>query len=167
LTTLVLAVTVATTATTIFAQRPASAKARDDAYNFYTGQTWGNGAYEHARILNQYSSTGTPVPKQVIQEHATAIRQGVEGARRAYSGLSDKTKKDPTVAKKLAEIEACHTKVLATCDMLDKECAKAEGDATTVMSCCTDITKELETANAAHQALTKQLNMEPYLPPKK
>ncbi len=164
---LMIALAVGVYSTAAFAQRPAAAKARGDAYNFYSGQTWGNSAYEQARILNQYSASGAPVPKAVVQEHATAIRSNVEGARRAYSGLSEKTKNDPEAKKQLAEIEKHHAKALEICDKLDAECAKPEGDSVAVCSCCTDVEKELKAADAAHQELTKKLKVESYLPAKK
>jgi hypothetical protein len=163
-TSLMMAVATGVVATAAFAQPSAAAKARGDNYNWYSGQTYGSTAYEHARILNQYSTAGKAVPKEVIQEHSTAIRSNVEGARKAYSRLTEETKKNPEVAKKLTEIEKHHAKVLAACDMLDGECAKAEGDSAVVMSCCVDIAKELKAANAAHHDLTKKLKVENYLP---
>jgi hypothetical protein len=143
------------------AQRPAYAKARGDANNFYSGQTYGSHATDHARLLNQYSATGQPVPKAVLQEHSAAIRTNVEAAKKSFANLGEKVNKDPAAAKALAEVEKHQAKVLEMCSMLDAECAKAEGDATMICSCCTDIEKELKAAAAAEHELSKQLKIEP------
>jgi hypothetical protein len=147
-------------ASTASAQRDAGSKIRGDMYNFDSGGAYQSHAYDHAQILNQYSETGQPVPKAVIQEQTQAIRTNVEGARRAYSNLSDATKNDTAAAKHLAEIESHHAKALKTCDMLDAQCAKAEGDSATVCACCADVQKELKAAESAHDKLTKHLNMD-------
>jgi hypothetical protein len=149
-----------TVAGTAFAQRDAASKARGDAYYFYSGHTYDTHAIDHARILNQYSATGQPVPKEVVKEHSAAIRSNVEAAKKSFAKLSDAAKKDPATAKKLAEVEKHHAKVLEMCDMLDEECLKKEGDSATVCSCCTDIEKELKAAEAVKDSLSKQLKLE-------
>ncbi len=143
-----------------FAQRDAGSKIRGDAYNVWTGSTYQGNAVQHARILNQYSATGEPVPKNVIQEQSQAIRSNLEGAQRAYSKLSESAKKDKEAAKHLAEIEEHHAMALKMCDMLDGLCVKPEGDSAIVCKCCSEMEKELKAAEAAHEKLMQQLKIE-------
>jgi hypothetical protein len=154
---LAVAIGVSLAASTALAQRDAGSKIRGDAYSTNAASTYGSHAYDHARILNQYSATGQPVPKEVIKEHTDAVRSNVAAAKKAYSKLSDAAKKD--AAKQLAAIEEHHAKVLEMCKMLDAECAKDEGDSATVCACCNDMEKELKAAAEDHAKLHKQLKL--------
>lgn len=143
-----------------FAQRDAGSKIRGDADNFYSGSAGGmyqRHAYDHALILQDYSTAGQPVPKTILQEHATAVRSNVEKSQRAYSSLSDSTKKDKEAAKLLASIEQHQSNALKMCDMLDAECAKPSGESATVMKCCATAADELKAAHEEHEKLMKLL----------
>lgn len=129
-------------------------------YSGSSGQTYQRHAYDHSRVLNNYSSTGQPVPKEIVQEHATEIRHNVAASTKAYGRLSEEAKKDPAAAKSMAAIESSLAKTLAMCDMLDAECAKAEGDSATICKCCADMEKELKAADAAHEKLMKQMKLD-------
>lgn len=149
-----------------YAQRDAGSKVRGDYYLFDSAGTYQNHAYDHARVLNQYATEGTPVPKAIIQEHANALRYNVESSKRAYSKVSDAATKNAEVAKLIASIKAHQEKALETCNMLDME-AKDDGDAKTVMKCCTEAEAELKAAAAEHEQLLKLLGIAPVAPAKK
>ncbi len=144
-----------------FAQRGADAKVRGDAYYFYLGEVYRGHAGDHAFLLNQYSATGTPVPTEVIQEHAAAIRTNIEAAQKSYVKISAAKKKDPSVGAALKGIEKHHTNALALCDKLDAECAKSEGDATKICAACDGLEAACDGADAVHQKLLKQLKIAP------
>ena len=147
------------------AQPAAGAKIRGDAYYFYAGEVYRGHAGDHAFMLNQYSSTGEPVPKEIIQEHAAAMRANIEGAQKSYLKVSAAAKKDPSAANKLREIEKRHTAALALCDKLNTESAKREGDAAKVCAACDGIGEQLDGADEVHKKLVTQLKIMPLEPP--
>jgi len=142
----------------ISAPRDAGSKIRGDAYQFDSGSTYTGHAYDHARVLSDYSAGGQPVPKAVVKEHADAIRHNVTASKKAIAGLSDDAKKE--AAKSLAIIDKAHAKALEACNMLDECCAKGDGDSTVVMKCCATATDELKAAQAEQEKLAKQLKLE-------
>ncbi|HTU26158.1 MAG TPA: hypothetical protein VMF30_12205 [Pirellulales bacterium] len=141
------------------AQRPASAKVRGDAYYFYAGEVYRGHAADHAFMLNEYASTGEPVPKEVVQEHAAAVRSNIEASRRAYQKVSAAAKKDPAAAAKLKEIEKAHASALALCDKLDAESAKSAGEAAKIGAACGGIMEQLDGADEVHKKLAAQLKI--------
>ena len=145
-------------ASPVFAQRDAGSKVRGDAYQLNSGSTYTGHAYDHARILSDYSAAGQPVPKAVVKEHADAIRHNLTASKKAIAGLSDDAKKE--AAKSLAIIDKAHAKALEACNMLDECCAKGDGDSTVVMKCCATATDELKAAQAEQEKLSKQLKLE-------
>ncbi len=126
---LLVAGAIATTGGSALAQRAADAKVRGDAYYFYVGEVYRGHAGDHAFMLNQYSATGEPVPKEIVQEHAAAIRANIVAAQKSYSKVSAAAKKDPSATAGLKAIEKHHTAAIALCDKLDAEGAKQHGDA--------------------------------------
>jgi hypothetical protein len=142
-----------------WAQRPADAKVRGDAYYFYTGEVYGGHAGDHAFLLSQYSSTGQPVPNEVVVEHAAAIRANVEAARKSYGKVSAASKKDPTAVAKLKEIEMHHAAALEACGKLDAEAAKATGGAEQIGAACDTIGQHLDAADEVNKKLLKQLKI--------
>ena len=116
-------------------------------------------------MLNQYSSTGEPVPKEIIQEHAAAMRANIEGAQKAYLKVSAAAKKDPSAANKLREIKKRHGAALALCDKLNAESVKREGDAAKVRAACDGIGEQLDGADEVHKKLVTQLKIMPLEPP--
>ena len=147
------------------AQRAADAKVRGDAYYFYVGEVYRGHAGDHAFILNQYSATGEPVPKEVIQEHAAAMRANIVAAQKSYAKVSAAAKKDPSGSAGLKEIEKRHVAAIALCDKLDAESAKQQGDAAKVCAACDGIGEQLDAADEVHKKLVKQLKIAPLEPP--
>jgi hypothetical protein len=145
----------------VLAQRPADAKVRGDAYYFYLGEVYRGHAGDHGFLLNQYSATGKPVPTDVIQEHAAAIRTNIEAAQKSYIKVTAAAKKDPNVVAGLKGIEKNHATALSLCDKLDAECTKREGDSATICATCEGIGNALDAADATHQKLLKQLKIAP------
>jgi hypothetical protein len=162
---LLLAGCVATAGSPALAQRPADAKIRGDAYYFYVGEVYRGHAGDHAFLLNQYSSTGEPVPKEIIQEHAAAMRANLVAAQKSYTKVSAAAKKDPSAVVKLKEIDKQHTAAIALCDRLDTEGAKQQGDAKKISAACDGIEEGLESADEVHKKLMKQLKIAPLEPP--
>jgi hypothetical protein len=162
---LLVAGAVMTTGGTALAQRAADAKVRGDAYYFYVGEVYRGHAGDHAFMLNQYASTGEPVPKEIVQEHATAMRADIVAAQKSYTKVSAATKKAPSAVAGLKEIENHHTAAIALCDKLDAEAAKQQGDATKVCAACDGIGEQLDGADELHKKLVKQLKIAPLEPP--
>jgi len=162
---LLLAGAIATVGGSAFAQRAADAKVRGDAYYFYVGEVYRGHAGDHAFLLNQYSTTGEPVPKEVVQEHAAAMRANLVAAQKAYAKVSDAAKKEPSAVVKLKEIDKQHTAAIALCDRLDAESAKQQGDAKKIHAACDGIEEQLEGADEVHKKLLKQLKIAPLEPP--
>ena len=165
---MLIALGAATSPTAAFAQRSAASKARGDAYYFYTGEAYGGAATQQAQILNQYSSAGGPVPPEVVQEHATAIRNNVEGARKAYSHLSDKAKKHTQKGHdKLAESTNSHARHSpSNRKALGDGMPKGGCQPQTVAACCQEIEDELKSVDTKHHDLTKKLKVKTCRRPK-
>ena len=143
------------------AQRAADSKVRGDAYYLYLGEIYRGHAGDHAFILNEFSATGQPVPKDIVAEHAGAIRANVAASQKAYGKLSAAVKKDPKAAAHLDEIDKHHSAVLEMCDKLDAEASKDEGDSSTVCGACEEILKNVDAADEVHKRLAKQLRIKP------
>lgn len=103
---------------------PAKSKLSGDAYYFHLGEVYDAHAYEHASILHECCVEGEQVPMGVLEEEMAAIRSNVEAANRAYQKLSDAAKKNPTTAKKLAEIAKFHAGILEHCDKRNTDTKK-------------------------------------------
>jgi hypothetical protein len=148
-----------------FAQRAADAKIRGDAYYFYSGEIYRTHAADHAFLLNEYSTTGEPVPKEIVKEHAAAVRTNAAASQKAYTKLSAAAKKDPTVMANLKEIDKHHAAMLMECDKLDAEAGKNQGQSDKVCAACEEIMKHVDAADELHQNLAKQLKIPPLEPP--
>ena len=85
----------------VFAQRRGRCQGpRRCLIDFYLGEVYRGHAGDHAFLLNQYSATGTPVPIDVIQEHAAAVRANIEAAQKSYGKISAGAKKTPVPARR-------------------------------------------------------------------
>lgn len=120
-----------------------------DAYYFYEGQTYDAHAYDWARFLNQFSATRELVPIDAVQEVVKAIRRNVEAAQKAYSKLSDATKKNPQSARKLAQIEKEHTRILDLCTTLDPRKDTSAAESETICAHCQEIERHLTAVHSA------------------
>lgn len=145
------------TANTLWAQRDAGSKIRGDAYGA-AFSTWSGGAYQrnayhHARVLQQATSSGKPVPKAVATEQTDAIRHNLEAAKKHFAALRDKVKDDPTAIKLLDSIDQHHKKAIEMCGEIEAACATGEGDAVTVNNCCATAADELRAAQADYEKL--------------
>jgi hypothetical protein len=124
-----------------------------DAYYVWSGGVHQTHARDEARLLKWYSmAEDIPAPK-ATQEHAAKIRSDLEAARKDYGGLSQKMRSDKTASKHLENIEAHLTKAITACDRLDAECAKGKCNPKALGSCCSNLDRELDAANAEHRKL--------------
>jgi DNA repair exonuclease SbcCD ATPase subunit len=79
---------------------------RAEQYYVAAGKTYNMHAHDHARMLRKYAeASNSPVPREVIREHATAIAANVDRARQSFAKLATAAKQLPNVEKQLAEIE--------------------------------------------------------------
>ena len=151
---------------TALAQQAADAKVRGDAYYFYLGEVYRGHAGDHAFLLNQYSSTGKPVPKEVIQEHAAAMRADIEAAQKSYVKISAAAKKDPSVGAELKGIEKHHTnRTCASATSSTPNVRRARGTRRRFARPATASRRASTRADAVHQKLLKQLKIAPLEPP--
>lgn len=141
-------------------QRDAASKIVGGGYNFYSGSTYNRHARDHARVLNYYGQAAQSIPKEIAQEHSTAVRNNLEASRRSYSQLRKTAPQNKAVQQHLDAIEKHHQAALAMCDKLDAECAKDSADHVTVANCCLDIDKSLRAADQEAAKLHKQLQLE-------
>jgi hypothetical protein len=82
-----------------------SAAVRGDAYLLTTGKNYNKHAYDHARILKHYASTGEPVPSDVVMEHTTGMRAGMTAAAKTYGKLSSAVTNDSDAGRQIAEMQ--------------------------------------------------------------
>lgn len=146
--------------TTASAQiRGAASKSLGQDYHFYTGHSTTRHAMDHAAILNYYGAAEQPVPAEVTQAHAKAIRSNVEHSQKAFASLKDAAK-TPSAQEQLAAIEKAHKAALAKLDELDKHGEKDGASHADITAASAAIHKELEAADAAAAKLQKELKVE-------
>lgn len=124
-----------------------------DAYYVWSGGVHQTHARDEARLLKWYSMAEDVPAPIAAQEHAANIRSDLEAARKDYSGLSKKMRSDKTASKHSESIESHLTKAIAACDQLDAECTKGKCNPKSLGSCCSNLDRELDAANAEHRKL--------------
>lgn len=160
------AILIGLSTTPAFAQRDAGSKIRGDAYRPFSARSYNRGALDHARVLNYYSRSYQVIPTETAQEHAAEVRRNLDLARKEAAKLKPQAKSDPTVAKHLAALNKHYDEADRMCSMLVEECAKADGDTTAIMECCSSLDKSLQAADAEHEKLMKHLGVPPVQEPK-
>ncbi len=148
-------------AQTVLAQRDATSKISGSVYeapyNAWTAGLYQDHAYDHAGVLQDYSSTNETVPREVVQEHTRAIRNHLQAAGKAYSVVGQSTKDDATARKHIASLIQHHQQAIESLDQLDKAAATGDADAATVQEHSTHVFKILKSAQQEHDALIDHL----------
>ena len=160
---LVLALTASFTAPDARAQNQlelsAGRKITGSVYRPLTARTYQRQAINHAQVLNYYGRSNSTVPTETAQEHAVEVRRNLTSSQKEISKLKTELKDDAEAQKLIAQIEDHNKKAVEHCGMLDAECAKQAPQGTAVSSCCADMLKELQAADAAHEQLLKHLKI--------
>jgi uncharacterized small protein (DUF1192 family) len=136
------------------AARPAwgqTSQIRGDGYLLATGKTYLHHAYDHARILKNYASTGEAVPSDVVMEHATAMKAGLTLAGKSYGKLSSAVTSDPEAGKRVAELQNRLNLLSDQVDQLEAACAKQSAvDSAKVTTLTSQISQALKANRVSH-----------------
>jgi hypothetical protein len=136
--------------------------AHGHAYDFATGRTYMVHAFDHARLLRDYSAEGDKVPKQVVDTHLKAIRHNVDNAKKSYSKLAEAAKTDPAVAKKLTDIQKQLDQVLALAKKIEAEQQPNDGvPAATVALHSRAIESQIRDTHANAEDTAEEFSTEP------
>jgi len=126
-------------------------------YHLAIAKTHNLHANDHVQLLQKYATAHKTVPKEVLKDHADAIRFHLQAARNSYA--------------KLAAVSKDQDELLKQIDVIDKRLAKVNGMvktletrstlSTDVVAQTAAITQELAANhNAAQQADNSFYNME-------
>ncbi len=146
--------------TAVVAQRAASTKVLGTAYDMWSSGVYFDHALDHSRVLQNYSSYNQPVPQQIVQQHAEAIRSNMAAAKKSYAGLAEKHPDDKTVSDHLATLDEHHATAGKSLDKLDATAANGDGDAKTVKEHSAGAIRALRAAKMEHNKLMQHLGVE-------
>lgn len=145
----------------IYAQRDAGAKARGEfGTGFWTNQSAGRHmgySRGYAQGLCDYSANVQAVSPQVAQPTSDMLGQTLSAAKKDIQTVRKELGADKEVKARLDEIEKHLNAALAHHKSLHMECCKESGDVVAAMTCCSDLIKEVEKAQAEHSALLRKL----------
>jgi hypothetical protein len=151
---------VALGATAVPGQRAASTKELGTAYDMWSSGVYFNHALDHSRVLQNYSTYGQPVPRQIVQRHAEAIRSNLAAAKTSYAGLAEKHPDDETVKSHLATLDEHHGKATEALDKLDAAAAGGDADSKAVKKHSANAIRSLRGAKMTHNELMQHLGVE-------
>lgn len=133
----------------------ADRKITGEYFRPYSASTYHRGAITHAEALDYYGRRYSQIPAETAKEHAAEIRRNLKAAKKEYAKLEKEAKGDKKVQAHLKAIQEHQAKAEAMCDELDK----AATDGKTIASCCLEISKELEAAEAENEKLKATLGV--------
>jgi hypothetical protein len=138
---------------------PKITKLQGDAYYFSIGQMYDLHAFQHAKMLAKFSADGATIPPEVLTEHVAAIRTNVAAADKAFSKISPATKKSPTTAKKLAELEQANHTILELCIKLVAAAKGNEIRSEAIAAHAADLKQQLTAAYQSAQEAAEDENL--------
>lgn len=145
----------------IYAQRDAGAKARGEfGTGFWSNQSAGRHmgySRGYAQGLYDYSSNVQSVSPQVAQPTSDMLGQTLSAAKKDIQTVRKELGADKDVKARLDEIEKHLNAALAHHKSLHMECCKESGDTAALMTCCSELIKEVEKAQSEHNALLRKL----------
>lgn len=126
-------------------------------YQLAAGNAYNRHAREHARILERYAALGKPVPAEIVEQHADAIRRNVQQAQKAFAQLAEAGKDKPDL---LAAIERLQLRLAKAADSIERLKAHAENheaaESQAIQSISAEIESLLRESHAAGQQADRQ-----------
>ncbi len=147
-------------ATAALGQRAASTKMLGTAYDMWSSGVYFDHALDHSRVLQNYSSYDQPVPQEIVQRHATAIRSNLDAAKKSYAGLAAKHPDDKAVSDHLATLDEHHAKATAAVDKLDAAASSGDAEPKTIKKHSANAIRSLRDAKMEHNKLMQHLGVE-------
>ncbi|HVC97722.1 MAG TPA: hypothetical protein VND64_28885 [Pirellulales bacterium] len=120
------------------------------AYHVAAGKTYNMQAHDHARMLQKYADLGDEVPRDVVQDHAAAIRFNTEAAKKSYDRLAKSEPGNAALAKIVEQLRKRLELVTAELELLEAQEAEIAAASKTIMARTNEISKHLQ---ANHRAL--------------
>ncbi|HVW38740.1 MAG TPA: hypothetical protein VHB99_15605 [Pirellulales bacterium] len=126
-------------------------------YQLAAGNAYNRHAREHARILERYAALGKPVPAEIVEQHADAIRRNVQQAQMAFAQLAEAGKDKPDL---LAAIERLQLRLAKAADSIERLKAHAEkheaAESQAIQSISAEIESLLRESHSAGQQADRQ-----------
>lgn len=126
-------------------------------YQLAAGNTYNRHAREHARILERYAALGKPVPAEIVEQHADAIRRNVQQAQQAFAQLAEAGKDKPDL---LAAIERLQLRLAKAADSIERLKAHAEkheaAESQVIQTISAEIESLLRESHSAGQQADRQ-----------
>lgn len=124
-------------------------------------------AQDYSHMLYYHGQGTTPLNPGQAQQYVGGIKKNVELSGKALKSVQAAHPNDAQVKKSAEQIETHLAKVSQHCDMLDKECQKANADGVKICDCCVDIDQELKAAQEATGSLLKHIKADQLPAPRK
>lgn len=124
-------------------------------------------ARDYSHMLYYHGQGAAPVNPAQAQQYVSGIKKNVELSGKALKSVQAAHPNDAQVKKSVEQIETHLAKVNQHCDMLDKECQKANADGVKICDCCVDIDQELKAAQEATGTLLKHVKADLLPAPRK
>ena len=114
-------------------------------------------ATEYSRELYEYSRSVPRVEPAIAQPDSELIGHNIAAAKKDLKVIRQDASENQEMVKRLDAVE----KHLVAADKhfkeLHGECCKEDANSDVAMSCCNELIKELEKANAEHDALLRAM----------
>ncbi len=114
-------------------------------------------AQDYSRDLYRYSGQKNNVTPEIAKTESAGLGKNIESAKKELTALAKQYEGDKEVQDAIKEINKHLANAGDTHGNLHGECCKDMPDGDSVMDCCSNITKELEKAEAEHKALMRLL----------
>lgn len=128
-------------------------------YQLAAGNTYNRHAREHARILERYAALGKPVPAEIVEQHADAIRRNVQQAQQAFAQLAEAGKDKPEL---LAAIERLQLRLAKAADSIERLKAHAEKHEAAESQAIQELSAEIESLLRESHAAGQQADQRFY-----
>lgn len=134
--------------------------------SYYTGRVRQRHAYDHAQVLSQVGKDQPKVSKEIVQQHAQAVRANSTAAMAEFNKIKAANPDNKAVQDQVKTLQEHHAKLTAMCKMLDEMCAKGDAEGDMVCDCCLTIAKDMEAADKEAEKLRETLKIAPLAQPK-
>lgn len=150
-----------TDASSVFAQNRSRKYMGKPHYGSSTFRASRNMSYarDYSRDLYYYTRDAHTIDPEIATSESTELGRNIDATKKELATIRKEYAGDKEVLTSLKIIEDHLTNAAAQQKTLHAECQRDTFDGTAGMTCCSDITKELEKAMAEHAALLRKLEI--------
>jgi hypothetical protein len=125
----------------------------ESGFHLATGRAYSAHANDHSKLLRKYAERTGNVPQSVQNEHAAALRRNVVSAQAAFAKLRADAKGNPSVAKKLDDIDTRLDKIIHLLNTLEVNERKDDAKTDSIVSWVKSVSEHLQAVDSAAEDL--------------